>query len=488
MIDAYQAFFDEVYRKREGKIGNDLGAIVSDFGVDRLSSLIATMSNNRVAMAAYEDLRSDTDEAKYFNAVSARKSDLVAAAEAFRIACKGASNMADELRRRKLTTPHEAVEPYDSHSLLGAYDALVDAIEDYGASAMQLNERLDEFKAQNQSAPLSARIEAKAARVQKFERRKKRIELDEQCRTYLALTGELANNRDEVRVLEQQLNIQQSQYLEHYFDRLNDYFSKFGSHEFVLSRRTDNRGHQPVFSLLVNYRGEDIPETSFERLFSESDRRALALSIFWAQIGGLSDAEAATTILVLDDHVTSFDEHRTSTVHSAVAQAASRFRQVIVLAHYKPALRRFVEAHGSSLSPKLLQLVRRAGASELKQLSREDLLLDEHLRVAHGLFEFINESGPNPGVAKLRIFLEKEIENRFAEQFRRHSIDAYNLSGRIDAMADARIISENLKADLHRWRETLNPDHHTWTSASESDQRNTTRLLVQFIYTKLVPA
>ena len=62
----------------------------------------------------------------------------------------------------------------------------------------------------------------------------------------------------------------------------------------------------PTIQIIASFSGTDITPERIKSFFSESDRRALALSIFLAKAKTLSDDEKANTILVLDDPVTGF--------------------------------------------------------------------------------------------------------------------------------------------------------------------------------------
>jgi len=88
--------------------------------------------------------------------------------------------------------------------------------------------------------------------------------------------------------------------------------------------------------------------------FSESDRRALALSIFWAKIELLDEQQKQNAILVLDDPVTSFDDGRIDRTIRLMEENRPAFRQIIVLSHYPRYLKSFFER--ASLNTSGIQL------------------------------------------------------------------------------------------------------------------------------------
>lgn len=70
-------------------------------------------------------------------------------------------------------------------------------------------------------------------------------------------------------------------------------------------------------------------------MFSESDRRALALCIFLSKIYLLSEDEKSKAILIMDDPVTSFDEERISCILQRLYELQPNVKQMFITTHYK---------------------------------------------------------------------------------------------------------------------------------------------------------
>jgi wobble nucleotide-excising tRNase len=82
-----------------------------------------------------------------------------------------------------------------------------------------------------------------------------------------------------------------------------------------------------------------IPPTgapSFRNTLSSGDRNTLALAFFFASLD--NDRALANRIVVIDDPITSLDEHRSLTTVQEMRHLAERTAQVIVLSHDKPFL------------------------------------------------------------------------------------------------------------------------------------------------------
>lgn len=487
LLDAYSAVFNDTYRKWEAKATQDLSAVIGEFRTDQTAVVLKLLDKNRLTLEKYRDLRAEAGHEAVFIAFEEATERVCRHAEVLRLILARTAEEVDVLRQKKLLQLHKAIAPYAGKELREAYEALRLAIEKYNEAVATVSTAMQHFKERNQFAPLedaAAEVESKLVDIRL---KLRRLKLADQCVEYTNVDARVISDLDSVSELRAKLAEQQSEFLSTYFERLNGLFVRFGSGDFTLERNTDFRGHRPVISLSVRLSGQIVPESTLERVFSESDRRALALAVYWAQVSGMSSAEKRRTILVLDDHVTSFDEHRIGCVHRTVAEVAKDFRQVILIGHYRSSFARFIRCYGELLSPIVLRLGRTRGGPKLSCWNADGLLDDEHTRIASELFDFIDELGSNPGADKLRVFLEHEISDRFREQMRREGISEQQLSRRIDLMADCGIISDILRKKLHIWRATLNPEHHIWTASTVEDQRQTASDFVRFIYDELYP-
>lgn len=88
--------------------------------------------------------------------------------------------------------------------------------------------------------------------------------------------------------------------------------------------------------------GEPAPgEPSFRTALSAGDRNTLALAFFFASLD--QDPQLANKVVVIDDPVSSLDEHRSLTTVQELRRLSQRTSQVIVLSHSKPFLCRIWE-------------------------------------------------------------------------------------------------------------------------------------------------
>ena len=111
---------------------------------------------------------------------------------------------------------------------------------------------------------------------------------------------------------------------------------------------------------------------SLEHYKSESDKRALALSVFIAKCESLSREEQSRSILVFDDPVTSFDDERINRTIRIIEDLRPLFRQVIILTHYSSFLRMYYEY--ASLNERGIQLLRIDKTSNGSEISKSSKL------------------------------------------------------------------------------------------------------------------
>ncbi|HXT00333.1 MAG TPA: AAA family ATPase [Elusimicrobiota bacterium] len=102
---------------------------------------------------------------------------------------------------------------------------------------------------------------------------------------------------------------------------------------------------------------------AFRNTLSSGDRNSLALAFFFASLD--QDANLAGKIIVIDDPMTSLDEHRALTTAQEVRRLIGRTAQVIVLSHSKPFLCRVWE-HTDAAQRVSLEVARDAVGSTIR--------------------------------------------------------------------------------------------------------------------------
>ena len=163
----------------------------------------------------------------------------------------------------------------------------------------------------------------------------KRIALEPLCVRYRQKFVTVKDLDTAYKKQKRQLEESQTAYLDMYFNSINELFRQLGSSDFEIIKVPNNRGRQVVYDLRVKFKGQNISADKINTVFSESDRRALALCIFLAKVISLSAEERAKAILVLDDPVTSFDNERIALILNKLDELQRTIKQLVITTHYK---------------------------------------------------------------------------------------------------------------------------------------------------------
>jgi wobble nucleotide-excising tRNase len=126
-----------------------------------------------------------------------------------------------------------------------------------------------------------------------------------------------------------------------YEQSINDYLGRFnaGFRLAGVAPVNTRAGSSASYNVVINSVAVGLTANggpSFRTTLSAGDRNTLALAFFFASLE--QDPDPANKIVIIDDPMTSLDEHRSLTTVEEVRGLSGRVRQVIVLSHSKPFL------------------------------------------------------------------------------------------------------------------------------------------------------
>lgn len=116
---------------------------------------------------------------------------------------------------------------------------------------------------------------------------------------------------------------------------------------------------------------------SFRNTLSAGDRNTLALAFFFASLD--QDTALASRVVVIDDPISSLDEHRALTTVQEIRRLAERAAQVIVLSHNKPFMCRLWEG-ADATARSAIEIVRDGMGSTLRVWDVSHDTVTEHDR------------------------------------------------------------------------------------------------------------
>ena len=302
LIDHYRAYFSEGYTSLRRDIVAQSSAISAVHGGDIPAAFernFRIMEQRRTFWAAFASIpKSRLDTAAIARAWKAAR-DAVAAA----LGAKQAAPL-DRMSLPQATT-----------DAIAGYDAARAEVEAASTAMIGVNGKIAVIKEQAAVANIPA-LTADLAKLQGIEARFDPA-IDSFCQTYMAekvAKTQTEGKRDQAR---EALDQYRQRVFPAYETAINDYLRKFGAGFRLGSVASiNNRGGSACnYNVVIN----NVPISitagaggpSFRNTLGAGDRNTLALAFFFASLD--SDPQLAQKIVVIDDPMTSLDEHRALT-------------------------------------------------------------------------------------------------------------------------------------------------------------------------------
>lgn len=486
LINSYRHYFDDEFDRHDAFVKQELDRLAVYVDTNIFIEMANKVNLNQQYWERYPDIHEFAAVKQELGVLSQVIDELLNSANRELITI---SSTYFESSKSKRAKPHYEVERLATEGINGLVIALGENLEAYNALVDSVNLHIEQFKEHLDEEHINQRIAVIDQGVSAIEKNLNRFTKNDACEELVGLNTAIAQHELQIPTLEQQLDNDQSEYLGRYFDSINRYFSELGSRNFLLERRSDRGGNTPVYHLKVKFHGQVIPEADLDKIFSESDRRALGLSIFLASLDAMDTAELQKTVVVFDDPVTSFDDHRVSNTHRSLVNLSDRCEQIILLSHYREGLSQFIKtySYGGAYRVKLLEIRKDDQTSTFIEGNPNQFTRMAHEENREKILDFIERRVDNVACS-LRLFLEAEIGLRFGKQLAENQVPNDTLSNRINSMIANNIVNDNVGRELHQWREDLNPEHHIWIGDDIDNKRNVASRFINFVYHSLVPA
>ena len=380
--------------------------------------------------------------------------------------------------------------PLDRATLSAETRAAIAAYEGHRSTLAAMSQQLDQANAtvrvvKEQAASANATaLTSDVARLKAVKARHTPT-TDALCQEYLdekAKKMATEVRRDKARVA---LNQYRTNVFPAYQTAINLYLQRFNA-GFRLSNMTSANtrgGSACTYNVVINNTAIPIGGTppapgtsSFRNTLSAGDRNTLALAFFFASLD--QDSALASKIVVIDDPMTSLDEHRALTTVQEVRNLAQRVQQVIALSHTKSFLCAIWQyANRQACTP--LIVVEDPAGSTIETWSIADDSVSEYDRQHQRLREY--QPG-NPAHSRL---VAQDLRH-VLEGFLRRCCPAHFPPG--DVLGDLRrrirsqpagsppILSSAAVAELDAIGEYANRFHHNTNPAWETETVNETEL------------
>lgn len=328
-----------------------------------------------------------------------------------------AADPIDALLRRKTDAPLDEIAlPDDVSSAIVRY-------EDRRRSNGNVNNTIDianreilEVKAKATSTA-AATVDAEILRLQKTKARYS-PDVAALCAAYDEKQAEIDASENEAQAAKEQLEEYRNTVFPEYEAGVNKYLERFSATFQIKRLRSQDITSGPISTYAIEIKGEMVPvarekvppdEHSFGSTLSAGDRSTLALAFFFEALR--QHPQVGELVVVIDDPVSSLDEHRLLMTVEEIKKLVGQVAQVIVLSHNKRFLATIWDQTKTAASDSrtALKIVRRNDGSSLLpwDVSAEVVTMHDILHKRIETYVQTGSNGDERSVAEgLRPYLE----------------------------------------------------------------------------------
>ncbi|MBU2540682.1 MAG: AAA family ATPase [Candidatus Omnitrophica bacterium] len=396
-----------------------------------------------------------------------------------------------ELIAEKKKKPFVCIKEYPaSDKLLIVYQQFGEIINQYNESVKLLLREINTLKTRSQNDQLIKESEKLGNKIIDLNIKVKRYELSADIDKVQLLRGKKDKTEKEIKKLQEELERENKEFIEQYFQDATQIFNRLGSIDFEIQTTYRRWGGQPVYEPTIKFANEEITFDRLPFIFSDADRRALAFSIFISKLRKKSEAELKNTIVFLDDPITSFDDNRISQTFIEIKNLTTSSRQLIIAAHHSRFLLDTYEKLRSlpNLDLKFIEIKRDGFGTVFGLVSDPKTRLDPHAQEIEKMERFINgDSDVNASDVRrsLRPILQKELEWRFRKNLKGVSVEG--LGDIVTKLKEGNSINEEMARKIYDFNDVLKDDHHGAVLDMDEDTRNLSKNIIKFIFEELNP-
>ena len=472
-------YFNEDYRLYIAKAHNDLDNVKFDWAFANLSSKILLIKHTFDIIKIY-DCRLQNKESQFddlYDQAVFVEEVLTTLSEATRKDLEGLI----EKKRASIQTAH-AVNLAE----------FIDTIEIYNEIATNLtglvngiNADLLSIQTEINCSPQTGETGSLTRRLEQIKTQRTRLAEDEICKSWEKKYTGIAGLENKVKQLSDELDANQQKYLEEYFSLISDLFRNLGANDFEISKgAVSNKGYKKVYGITIKYKGVAVTDQS-KWIFSESDRRALALAIFIAKVKKLASEKKNNAIVIFDDPSTSFDDNRLKSVISLIFGLSQEVNQVVVFAHHYSFVYNVYLIHKKETTFfKIDPILSTSELGIFDLIVENEFGSDQYKRLTQ-IMKF-NAGGCNSiTINDLRTFMETYLDTVFAKHYYQNGLADKDFGVRIDKYKELSLITDAVALRLHDFRQSFNPESHLYLSTNVEDIRNESCNLINFLFEKV---
>jgi wobble nucleotide-excising tRNase len=370
VINHYRAYFSAAYADLKRRVSETLAGVNRAHGDDLPAAFERSI---RVAVERRQFWSRFCEVPEIAADTASIVRDWRAAREAVGAALQ--AKQAAPLERMALSQEaRAAVATYEAHRL---------RIADLSASLQRANDTIQVTKEQAAAGNPTA-IESDLSRLKAVKARHS-ADVAALCDEYLAEKAAKTATEQLREQTRAQLDQQRTAVFAGYETAVNLYLQRFNA-GFRLDSVTyaqTRGGPTCTYNVVINNTAVPVGaapapgQPSFRNTLSSGDRNTLALAFFFASLD--QDPALADKIVVIDDPISSLDDHRSLTTVQEIRRLAERAGQVVVLSHNKPFLCRIWEGTDQTVRA-AVEVVRDGAGSTLRAWNVDQDCITEHDR------------------------------------------------------------------------------------------------------------
>lgn len=274
------------------------------------------------------------------------------------------------------------------------------------------------------------------------------------------------------KTLKKDFDDAQSKFLETFFDDIDTYYKRLGSKNYRIEKATNAQGTKKVYTVKLFFRNKEIESEKIQFVLSDSDKRALALSIFLAKLKHSTQIEK--TIIVMDDPITSFDNERMGLFINIIKEFENA-NQIIILTHYSDFYKKIAElTYATQPVPSFLKIKYFSDSNKFVPVSREtdELLMNDYEKSLYKMWAFIKGDTHDYSSTDARTLMQKWLEYKFYYEIKHRKINIGKFENFLIALHTEKLLSDDLFTRLNTKREEYNVSSHTFDVDPEDMKRN----------------
>jgi len=470
VIAHYRAFFGEAYRAHQQTIRvaeSGFNQTHSEAAALPFERSVRTLVERRVFWSAFGELPG----------IGIDSPAVTADWNAVRV------QIADLFEQKRAAPLDAVIVPNETRSAVDAYNVRRSEIAALNQQISAANQTIATIK-QRAATANTATITAALAQL-KATKARHIPATDALCQSYLTEKQAKAATEQQRDQASQALAQYRSQVFPAYEAAINRYLQRFNAGYHLASVQSVNTRGGPAcsYNVVVNNTpvtvggGNPQPgDHSFKNVLSAGDRNTLAVAFFLASVE--LDTNRANRVIVIDDPVSSLDEHRSLTTVQEIRRLLTQVAQVVILSHSKPFLCRIWES-ATPTQKAALQVVRQGRASTITAWDVNADSETENDRRHEALREYLANGGQNERevATAIRPCLEAFFRVAYPEHF-----PAGTLLGPFRGLCAQRVGAPHeilSQADIDELSDIVdygNLFHHDTNAAPEAEVINSTQL------------